>query len=282
MLEKIRTITKQKAQGIVEYALLLAFVVGIAMMLNGANLGDAVKDTFDKVASVLGEVKDYADSGVKDYAYALKNWSKLSQEDLKKISNDDRVLADQEALGNIGEFFVGMKRSELTNYLKINNPKNSPLTHLREETNEEGLTNFTNKNDEIVQNDEDVIHWMQHDFGTDDGNGNLSYSSNYSSDNRYLFSNYAVTNKGTDKDDKVNYGNGIKLTLEYEKIDNVEYVKSAKVVIDQQSIDDKMKSNKGNGDPRLAITVKKDGNGNIVKEETYKNWIANNSDKLEH
>ena len=30
---------KQKGQGIVEYALLLAFVVGIAMMLNGANLG---------------------------------------------------------------------------------------------------------------------------------------------------------------------------------------------------------------------------------------------------
>ena len=254
MLTKVRTLVKQKGQGIVEYTLLLAFVVGIAMMLNGANLGSAVKDTFDKVASVLGEVKDYADSGAKDYAYALKNWSKLSQEDLKKISNDDRVLADQEALGNIGEFFVGMKRSELTNYLKINNPKNSPLTHLREEN----------------------------DFGTDDGNGNLSYNWNYSSDNRYLFSNYAVTNKGTDKDDKVNYGNGIKLTLEYEKIDNVEYVKSAKVVIDQQSIDDKMKSNKGNGDPRLAITVKKDGNGNIVKEETYKNWIANNSDKLEH
>jgi len=45
---------KQKGQGIVEYALLLAFVVGIAMMLNGANLGDAVKGTFDSVANLLG------------------------------------------------------------------------------------------------------------------------------------------------------------------------------------------------------------------------------------
>ena len=55
MLEKIRTITKQKGQGIVEYALLLAFVVGIGMMLNGANLGGAVKDTFDKVATFLAD-----------------------------------------------------------------------------------------------------------------------------------------------------------------------------------------------------------------------------------
>ena len=46
---------KQKGQGIVEYALLLAFVVGIAMMLNGANLGGAVKDTFDKVATFLAD-----------------------------------------------------------------------------------------------------------------------------------------------------------------------------------------------------------------------------------
>ena len=43
----------QKGQGIVEYALILAFVVGIGMMLNGSNLGGAVKDTFDKVATFL-------------------------------------------------------------------------------------------------------------------------------------------------------------------------------------------------------------------------------------
>ena len=43
MVGKLRNAVKQKGQGIVEYALLLAFVVGIAMMLNGANLGGAVK-----------------------------------------------------------------------------------------------------------------------------------------------------------------------------------------------------------------------------------------------
>ena len=57
MLEKIKNITKQKAQGIVEYALLLAFVVGIAMMLSGADLGDAITGVFDNVANVLAGSK---------------------------------------------------------------------------------------------------------------------------------------------------------------------------------------------------------------------------------
>ena len=35
MLRKLRNAVEQKGQGIIEYALLLAFVVGIAMLLNG-------------------------------------------------------------------------------------------------------------------------------------------------------------------------------------------------------------------------------------------------------
>lgn len=43
----------KKGQGIIEYALILSFVVGIGMMLNGSNLSGAVKSTFDSVASLL-------------------------------------------------------------------------------------------------------------------------------------------------------------------------------------------------------------------------------------
>lgn len=49
MLIKIRNMLKQKGQGIIENALILAFVVGIGMMLKGANLGDAVNGVFDNV-----------------------------------------------------------------------------------------------------------------------------------------------------------------------------------------------------------------------------------------
>jgi len=56
---KISNYLKQKGQGIVEYALLLAFVVGIAMMLNGTNLGGAVKGVFDDVAMVLSGGEEF-------------------------------------------------------------------------------------------------------------------------------------------------------------------------------------------------------------------------------
>lgn len=50
---KISKYLKQKGQGIVEYALLLAFVVGIAVALQGVGLKDAVVGVFDDVATVL-------------------------------------------------------------------------------------------------------------------------------------------------------------------------------------------------------------------------------------
>lgn len=53
MLMKIRNMFKEKGQGIIEYALILAFVVGIGMMLSGSNLGGSVKSVFDDVANVL-------------------------------------------------------------------------------------------------------------------------------------------------------------------------------------------------------------------------------------
>lgn len=52
MLEKIRIIAKQKGQGIIEYALLLAFIVGIGMMMSGSDLGGAIKGAFDNAANL--------------------------------------------------------------------------------------------------------------------------------------------------------------------------------------------------------------------------------------
>ena len=103
---------KQKGQGIVEYALLLAFVVGIAMMLNGADLGGAVKDTFDKVAEALSGEK-------KDYAWARENLSGLSKDAIRdKFEDKDRIKMDQEALANIGKAFIGLTKDQVDKILK--------------------------------------------------------------------------------------------------------------------------------------------------------------------
>ena len=48
----------QKAQGIVEYALILAFVVVVAAaLLKGGQLSEAVKGIFDNTATQLGTKK---------------------------------------------------------------------------------------------------------------------------------------------------------------------------------------------------------------------------------
>ena len=52
MLTSMRKFFKGKGQGIVEYALLLAFVVAIAVYaMNESGLGGAIKTNFSKTAS---------------------------------------------------------------------------------------------------------------------------------------------------------------------------------------------------------------------------------------
>ena len=54
MLTSMRKLFKGKGQGIVEYALLLAFVVAIAVYaLQNGSLGDAIKTNFNQTASAV-------------------------------------------------------------------------------------------------------------------------------------------------------------------------------------------------------------------------------------
>lgn len=103
MLIKIRNVLKEKGQGIVEYALILAFVVGIGMMLKDANLGGAVIGVFDDVAAVLGG----GSSSNSKYAVAFSKWSKSSLADLLNPSTEaERFAADLEGLENIGKYYI--------------------------------------------------------------------------------------------------------------------------------------------------------------------------------
>ena len=109
MLIKIRNMLKQKGQGIIEYALILAFVVGIGMMLKGANLGDAVNGVFDNVALVLGGGKE------NKYAEGLSKWSSIKYSELSGVPNSERIAADLAGLANIASHFnsLGLSFDEL-------------------------------------------------------------------------------------------------------------------------------------------------------------------------
>ena len=81
---------KQKGQGIVEYAMLLAFIVGIAMMLNGSNLGGAVKGVFDDVAEVIANFTDSRTPEEKDYA----NMKKIGEGLARNFKHGNSSLSD--------------------------------------------------------------------------------------------------------------------------------------------------------------------------------------------
>lgn len=52
-IDKIKTKLSQKGQGMVEYALIIAFVAAIAAVALNSNLGDAVKNAFTKAATAI-------------------------------------------------------------------------------------------------------------------------------------------------------------------------------------------------------------------------------------
>ncbi len=106
----IRYLNK-KAQGIVEYALLLAFIVGLGMSLNGVEIKDSVTNVFDDVATLLGG------DAIKTHADAIAAWGKMNINDLLKVDNEKRVKADQETLADIGRLFIGLSESEVRNLL---------------------------------------------------------------------------------------------------------------------------------------------------------------------
>lgn len=116
---------KQKGQGIVEYALLLAFVVGIAMMLNSANLGGAVRDKFDDVVIALEGNK---------YAPYFKKWhDKTSAWLSENASAEERLQADQEALARIARAFIGLdedKVGDLIEKLSLNKGNKAQFDNL--------------------------------------------------------------------------------------------------------------------------------------------------------
>lgn len=111
---KISNYLKQKGQGIVEYALLLAFIVGIAVALQGVGLKDAVVGVFDDVATVLAGGSNKSNL----YAENFSKYSTTKKEQLREMDNTERIDTDLAALENIANFAMGKELSELEKYFK--------------------------------------------------------------------------------------------------------------------------------------------------------------------
>jgi len=246
---KFSNYLKQKGQGIVEYALLLAFIVGIAMMLNGTNLGGAIKGVFDDAAAVLaGEEKPVA----------AKDWGHMQPTDyFDEETRLERYDADQQALANLAGLFLNKSKDEVKAILGLKANDQAPTngTYLGYFVkDDEGKMHFLTRT--LALSDDDfsgsitkgtvtrnyndrVFNWMQGDYGTWGDSG--AYQLSYDPTNNYMVSDYVheQINQGINYWQSENYspptgGNGVKLNLHYDSDGRVD---KARIAIDQLSQD---------------------------------------------
>ena len=156
---KISKYLKQKGQGIVEYALLLAFVVGIAVALQGVGLKDAVVGVFDNVATVLAAGRERDNK----YLAAFKKWGTMSYNDLQNESQAARIAADMEGLTNIANYFNSLDMS----YEAVAGNNENNDSYLGER-----WTNRTNLGNNPDQNKEGSVVFYY--WGTGDNEASLS------------------------------------------------------------------------------------------------------------
>ena len=188
----------RKGQGIVEYALLLAFIVGIAVMLQGVGLKDAVVGVFDNVVTVLGGGKE------NKYVTAFKKWGTMDYDELVNESKSARIAADMDGLTNIAAYFnsLDMNISDIQDYLGENwrtniDMKDNPdkgvqgaqvLQYWGTEGNENALSKIRNAS---------AVDWMQQNNGT---GYDKSYTGNWSGvskSERYFFSDEMNSDEGS-------------------------------------------------------------------------------------
>ncbi len=94
----IKRYFNKKAQGIIEYAIMLAFVVGLGVTLQGVGIKDNVVSVFDSVATML------AGGSENKYAAGLELWGNISYDKLLTESKSERIAADLSGLTNIANY----------------------------------------------------------------------------------------------------------------------------------------------------------------------------------
>ena len=108
MLEITRTIAKRKGQGIVEYALILAFVVSVIVFFSDS-LSNTVKGVYYDVADYLA---------FRTYNEYYGDWHNLSNDELAAIDNGKRLKADQEAMQSLVKNLIGLSLDDAFNEIK--------------------------------------------------------------------------------------------------------------------------------------------------------------------
>ncbi|WP_027406834.1 Flp family type IVb pilin [Anaerovibrio sp. RM50] len=236
MFREIGDMKRQKGQGIVEYALLLAFILAIAIALQGSGLDSAIAGTFNRVAQSLG------------FETSEDQWKTMNANDLLNdtASAEARLKHDKDFLADIGTHFLGLTASELQSKYNINSnkiPNGGVLVgHLTEERDADGNLISTNHDTNGGSNKtKDFYAWA-------------TGSSEYDNTRRYLYSDYALKHAQDDYNGNgKTTGNGIKI-MGFTFDDNNQ-VNSVHLIVNPLSL----VNNPDPTTPHLEVTVTKNG-----------------------
>ena len=199
LMQKLR---KQAGQGVVEYALLLAFVVGIGLLMTNSGLGTSIQNVFARVAAALGGESGES-GGEMTYAQALAQYGQMSMSDLRNIDNAERIALDRAALMNLTRHFLGMTKEELKSILHQNPDARTDKPGLLlfdydviKTGDEEPNGAVVIRNRDNLGNEPDanlMMDWLQGNSGTE---GNTYFDSSRQANTRYFFSDDTLSPNG--------------------------------------------------------------------------------------
>lgn len=142
--KKAKRMLNEKGQDIVEFALLCAFCVGIALVIRDSGFSGAIKESYNagkpelltaaighKYATHDNNSNNQQQSEYKTYLDYFNIWHDKNSTDLGALSNDERKKADQLALQLIAAEYIGKTPAQILdqmNYFSndnFNNYKNN-------------------------------------------------------------------------------------------------------------------------------------------------------------
>lgn len=234
--EVLDCLLSKKGQGLVEFALILAFCAGIGLAGREAGFGKAIDALLGS-----GERPEYETAAI---GSARKiDWGKEvysgESSTFSEANAAERLAWDQKSLENLARYFIGKTKSEIKTQILKNNKSADMgwgargeevlLGHFKPTADKQGTVFVP-----VTLNDGDatnIFSWLKGDYDTTRGQVNPDYDDQY----RYFVSDYSISQGWSDESGK-EQEIGVRLTLEYDWSDpNNLVVIGANIAIDPKS-----------------------------------------------
>ncbi|SHK39443.1 hypothetical protein SAMN05216582_103100 [Selenomonas ruminantium] len=205
--KKLQTsLQNETGQVLTEFALVVVFILGIVGIIYNSGLDLHSQTLYEKVVSYL--------QGTPTYSQAVSTYGTISNEELRKIDNNERIVMDQTALENLARAFLGKNKETIRSMLDNTgtnidsgfaayNP-NKGLSQCMllfdyyiKNTGDGENAQVKTKFDNAKAHPQDIINWMQGNY-TEQNTNDKSMTSN----SRYFFSDDLIDPSGVLHDEE--------------------------------------------------------------------------------